>query len=1691
MQYKNIILLHLVCMSLKTVNTNDIKICDIGFSFNKNAQSNKMEIGSCFRTGTTKYYQVDKTTNKVQMNGTAAHHDDCTVDANNGFFDTGMEWSALQIDCGPNNIDCKINTKKNSFSNRITGSGYRDFLDIADCGGKDILSSTAVVDLRNVGFAVKNKVEDQTILINCNIVMDVNTETSRTCQQWTIEGFNGKMVIECTENNQLCTMKCGGSSAWCHVSKDYLELVEYPPNLTNNKNLECDIVKECEICIKNSVNVDGSGECQCDAGFDKKEDLTCGKCDVGKYKQTPSNIARYKKFVCGTSDYDYNQNKNSGEHQCAFGVSDASKLDTKPLEEMRAWFDGNLQNNAAIMADAESSHWIVKIQIAQDTSSVMVGNIRFYNSQTCCNAADSYVGFTVYVVSDNEEYDSESNKCNTEISSDYSDILCNIAGHYLIIKSEDSRALSFSEVEIYGNSNCQECGDLNSSPVENATSCACNPGYTIETEGGKCVPCPEDTYKNEYGNGLCSTCPEHSSNIGNQAQRTISSCLCKVGFEGNASNCEACSAGKFKDDINEDACVLCAIGTYSENVGETSCMICASNSTSIPGSTSADNCICQRGYSLNPTDKLNCNQCAMGHFKNVLGDQNCTKCGVGKYLPSFGATSGDQCEYCHANSNSSMGTKFQHHCTCNIGYKQSIDSLGTITCERCGVSTYKSEIGNFDCKFCEVGKYSMTLGGISINSCQSCEAGSFKSSINDIECELCDNGKYSNIIGATSSTDCQICPNSLQSKRGSNSIINCTAMCAKGTTGVFGDCSSCEAGKFKDTIGPTECQNCAEKSNSIIGSDKCTCVAGREENVAGNCEICTKGNYKSDFSTFKCSVCANGTNTDVDNDSYNQDDSIWFQACVCDAGYELFDGDCVKCKAGYYKERTGQDSCTSCQSGKFSLIVGGSSASVCENCDVGKYQNQNGKSSCIGCSMGKFAKNINTGSQSELTLCESCPAGKLNTQTGLIGEQACVLCGNGTFSNKIGATTENTCTACSTGKYATETHTICESCVAGTFSETIGAHNIASCQTCVLGKNSFVIGLGNNNECEHCEMGKYGKLDNNNINGCVNCEHGKFTTSKGMTKNSDCLVCSSDNQALPGFGTCTDIICKSGEYKQINTQNINSCEMCPAGTWSSEIGNEGLDTCNKCPAGTFSSEKGRNSSTFCMTCPEGKYSTTKSTGNYESQCTECAIGTYRTSRGGIFESACTPCPTGTYSSVVGLTSQCQQCAYGKFSDSQKSTACSSCFENAFSEEGSVSQSQCECYGLFTKAEDRNICECPDIHQLIFIGDQELCLISDAPVDFIGFSTPEATVDEMKVFVDDTSSTVKDLSVSIKTDFLFNISDTFSFDIITDYMSDFVVSPALKDTFILSKQKDGELYFNVKACSELAANAVKRVTDPQNSQEILKTVQLIPHQKHHQVVDVLVCNLKSNSIVPPQLRRRGLLQTETSTDKIFKFKCNEKTTKECNIQAGISIDSFTDAIITANLQFTGNENQQTQMLSKANALSNEIEQNLKYNSNRNTDSTNQLATHARKSGQMIQTTVSTQSTVQTSNPKLKSENCDNVTQCTSITHSTKVSTIQEIQTESNNLSIPILIAIIVGSFCLCICCLFCVRQMLCPQKYTNAHHPRNHESHHSNSGSRHEKPNDATDNLYSANYNILKQDDVCQNCEENPFQLYYI
>ena len=643
--------------------------------------------------------------------------------------------------------------------------------------------------------------------------------------------------------------------------------------------------------------------------------------------------------------------------------------------------------------------------------------------------------------------------------------------------------------DVNGSSPCSDCPSHAFSGVGSIAqvSCTCNKGYT-GPDGAECEACEAGGFKDVNGSAACTLCahgkyspaaaaiseatcqgcPPHS--YSGAGSGLMTNCTCNKGYTGpDGVACMACIAGTYKDVNGSSPCSLCSQGKYSTETGEISestCSQCPAYTHSPDGSSMLTNCTCNKGYT--GPDGIQCAACIAGTYKDVNGSAACALCPPGKFSASSGATI---CNDCPENTMSGVGSIMVTNCICNAGYT----GPNGVACQACVAGKYKHANGSEPCSLCIQGKFSNVTGQSSETTCKDCPSdtysgqgssvlancscnkgytgpdglacvacagGTYKDVNGSSPCALCSQGKYSAGTAQISEATCTACPAYTNSPDGSIVVTHC--ICNKGYTGPDGvECTSCDAGTYKDTNGTSlcilcgrdkysteagavsesNCLTCPANAYSGMGSflaTNCSCNVGHTGSDGELCTPCATGSYKAINGSSACLLCPKGKYS-------NETAQISNTTCVlCEAGKYLptvgngAEEDCILCPQGRITAEPGADSadlCSSCPIGqekKPSLL--------CGDCDPGTYRSGLDMEACLPCPIGSF--NFSNGS----VTC-SCLPGFVSAGAGYI---PCSPCQAGSVNNVTRATT---CSWCQPGKSSDAQNTTCIDCVPGTYSE--------------------------------------------------------------------------------------------------------------------------------------------------------------------------------------------------------------------------------------------------------------------------------------------------------------------------------------------------------------------------------------------------------------------------------------------------------------------------------------------------------------------------------------------------------------------------------------------------------------------------------------------------------------------------------
>jgi len=244
---------------------------------------------------------------------------------------------------------------------------------------------------------------------------------------------------------------------------------------------------------------------------------------------------------------------------------------------------------------------------------------------------------------------------------------------------------------------CKECPKHASSlaAAPRLVDCTCIPGY-FGANGTDCEACKPASFKPAAGPQLCSLCGQgkYASAVGATSESVCikcptnmttlaegtqvkANCMCQAGYQRlfvggecvpclagmykvnvGDHNCVQCSAGSYAPVIASVACVKCAFATYLGATGASSssqCVPCLPNTNSAEGSTLANHCLCNKGYS--GADAGPCIACTRGTYKQINGSSPCTACPADTYSDAFAAISAHTCLNCTQNSLAPSGSR--------------------------------------------------------------------------------------------------------------------------------------------------------------------------------------------------------------------------------------------------------------------------------------------------------------------------------------------------------------------------------------------------------------------------------------------------------------------------------------------------------------------------------------------------------------------------------------------------------------------------------------------------------------------------------------------------------------------------------------------------------------------------------------------------------------------------------------------------------------------------------------------------------------------------------------------------------------------------------------------------------------------------------------------------------------------------
>jgi hypothetical protein len=465
----------------------------------------------------------------------------------------------------------------------------------------------------------------------------------------------------------------------------------------------------------------------------------------------------------------------------------------------------------------------------------------------CCDISPGWVRPKHFYSFGQPEFQDISDYLWTTDKRGYYDFSHHIEGSFIGVKDEPYWSLNFGTP-----SRIQQCrGDeiivgfhgwygtcLDEISIYCRRFCQCDPGYY--TSDGECLAC-DSCASGFFELGACTSTT-------NRVCRLCTACA-DISYETSP-----CSAAQDRQ------CAICTTCTAGQQYQTQSC-------------SRTQNRIC-----------AGCSQCSSTQYRTgcdgiIAGTcYNCDWCTAGKYLSRCSGNPSNDCVDCNAGS----------YCLGN--YDQPITWTKTICSAGSYLSQSPSVLADGICTPCQPGDY-CTGGTAARRNCSAgwhcsdpktqeyCPPGHYcpQGTITPIKCN---EGTYnkealSGLIGEClkcypgyhapykASTACSMCPAGTFSNASGNSA-----------------CIECTSGFFQNTRGQTACQQCSDiKQPCKPGETFITCT----RNTNAECSICPL--------IANCRYLNKGVCKDSDDRP----------TCLCEAGFEMKENECVQCPPGKYK----------------------------------------------------------------------------------------------------------------------------------------------------------------------------------------------------------------------------------------------------------------------------------------------------------------------------------------------------------------------------------------------------------------------------------------------------------------------------------------------------------------------------------------------------------------------------------------------------------------------------------------------------------------------------------------------------------------------------------------------------------------------------------------------------------------------
>jgi hypothetical protein len=313
-------------------------------------------------------------------------------------------------------------------------------------------------------------------------------------------------------------------------------------------------------------------------------------------------------------------------------------------------------------------------------------------------------------------------------------------------------------------------------------------------------------------------------------------------------------------------------------------------------------------------------------------------------------------------------------------------------------------------------------------------------------------------------------------------------------------CVDCEAGRFSNTSGVTECSGTCSNGTyaapgSLTDSDCISCLAGQvdaDSDPGTPCDDCEAGRSSSASQAGECSRCPNGT----------------------------------------YSPAGSTSGCVGCLPGQ--VDADSDPATPCADCEAGRFSGPSQVGECGGCTQWCEQGTMDSDCD-ETTPCDDCTVGLFSTGGYYDDETRCMRCQPGLYAPPGSSPTE--CQACPMGRADDDGNqwTPCQVCAPGSYSANstndVVLAGATRCLLCAPGTTDH--DANSSTACELCGVG-LSNLNASSIgaNACVECEPGRWSYDEGL------IVCP---------------VCPVGEYRGVEDEGCKRCDAslghrCEAGS---------------------------------------------------------------------------------------------------------------------------------------------------------------------------------------------------------------------------------------------------------------------------------------------------------------------------------------------------------------------------------------------------------------------------------------------------------------------------------------------------------------------------------------------------------------